>query len=99
MMVPYMDKAPLSVLVLKKCLLLVVDDAIQKEVIFGMFSCHRVSEIKEKIENVQEEIRNLDMDLEEHQGENGYRTDYRSSRLLHQRSPKCRNRFSNIIQL
>ena len=40
-----------------------------------MVSCHRVSEIKEKIENVQEEIRNLDMDLEEHQGENGYRTD------------------------
>lgn len=28
----------------------------------------RISEIKEKKENVQEEIRNLDIDLEEHQG-------------------------------
>ena len=31
-------------------------------------SIQRISEIKEKIDNVQEEIRNLDMDLEEHQG-------------------------------
>lgn len=35
---------------------------------FSVFSNPRISEIKEKIESVQEEIRNLDMDLEEHQG-------------------------------